>query len=84
MSNPEVDQFKQFSIEQAANDRFLRGITEWNLYGKTDKLSPEAIDNLDEGELSADLAEYYNLSPEDTAKAYELCEQLVIDEGNNE
>lgn len=84
MANSETDPFKEFSIAQAANDKLLRGATEEVLLGFTDKLGLEEIESLDAGELAADIASYYNLTPEQTMEAFDLCEQLVIGEADHE
>jgi|GEM_PF-1495574 len=75
-----TDRFCDIMIHEAACDRFLRGTLEWLLLGKTDKVNRWFLNDVDEGELLADIAEYYALSPEDTEKAFDLCEVQILEE----
>jgi len=70
--------FKDIMIGEAARDRRLRGTLEWLLLGETDKVSDGFLNNVDEAEVVADVAEKYNLSPEEVRIACNICEEQIM------
>lgn len=73
-------EYRQMMIGQAAQDRLVRGTFEWLLRGKTDLVSVEYLKTVDEADLAVDTADYWGLSPEETQQAFELCEDMIMEE----
>lgn len=70
-------EFQKMMIAEASRDRRLRGTLEWLIKGETDLVSKRFLDDVDEADLAADIAEYYALDPDSTRQAFELCEQQI-------
>lgn len=72
--------FKEIMIHEAARDARLRGSLEWLLLGETDLIPIEIASSNDAADLSADIAEWYDLDADDMNRAFELCEDQIMTE----
>lgn len=72
------ERFNEIMVHEAARDARLRGSLEWLLLGKTDLIPIEIASSNDAADLSADIAEWYDLDPDDMKRAFELCEDQIM------
>lgn len=70
--------FREMMVEEAARDRYLQGFQEWHILGKTNLVSEGFLDVVDEADLSADLAQHYDLQPEEVERALKISESMVV------
>lgn len=71
MSNKQTE-FKEIMIQEAARDTRIFNICEWRLFNETDH------GVIEQAELMAEVADYYDLEPEDMERVMIL--QGIMDE----
>lgn len=81
MSRRDFDsEFKKIMIYEAACERHLKGVHEYLLLGKTMLVSEWFVNDVDAGELYADVAEHYGLTPDEMQQAVNICEDTIMED----
>ncbi len=78
MADGMLERFQEIMVQEAARDKYMLGTLEWLLLGGTDKVSSDFLCEVDEADLAADLAQHYDLEPEQVQRAFEIAEQIVL------
>ncbi len=73
-------EFREIMIHEAACERYLKGVHEYLLLGKTMLVSEWFVNDVDSSELYADVAGHYGLTPDEMQQAVDICEETIMEE----